>query len=130
METGIWVRDFKAIDKDNAIIGDYDSTPRQRVSHDQSKLKSFRDSRKVLTEEEVKKEAGRCLKCGVSEVNQNKCIGCGLCTTKCKFDAISISKVYDNDFGVMNEECFGALEPNFKLILKGDHEIIRESVEK
>jgi NADPH-dependent glutamate synthase beta subunit-like oxidoreductase len=130
METGLWVRDFKAIDKDNAIIGDYDSTPRQRVSHDPSKLKSFRDSRKVLTEEEVKKEAGRCLKCGVSEVNQNKCIGCGLCTTKCKFDAISISKVYDNDFGVMNEECFGALEPNFKLILKGDHEIIRESVEK
>ncbi|MEG0778038.1 MAG: 4Fe-4S binding protein, partial [Oscillospiraceae bacterium] len=24
----------------------------------------------------------------------NKCIGCGVCTTKCKFDAITIKKKY------------------------------------
>jgi NADPH-dependent glutamate synthase beta subunit-like oxidoreductase/NAD-dependent dihydropyrimidine dehydrogenase PreA subunit len=130
LETGIFDRNFKAIDKDDAIIGDYDSTPRQKVSHDASKAKTFADSRITLTEEEIRKETSRCLKCGVSEVDPNKCIGCGLCTTKCKFDAITISKVFDNDFGVMNEECMGALEPNFKLTLKGKDEIIRETVEQ
>ncbi len=25
-------------------------------------------------------------------VDENRCLGCGLCTTKCKFDAISLSR--------------------------------------
>ena len=27
----------------------------------------------------------------------NKCIGCGVCTVRCKFDAIHLRKVYDVD---------------------------------
>jgi translation initiation factor RLI1 len=43
-----------------------------------------------LTEEQVKTETARCLGCGASVVDQNKCIGCGVCTTKCEFDAIKL----------------------------------------
>ena len=52
--------------------------------------KSFRDSKLVFTEEQVKKETARCLGCGASVVDENKCIGCGVCTTKCEFDAIHL----------------------------------------
>ena len=45
-----------------------------------------------LTEEQVKKEANRCLKCGATVVDTNRCIGCGLCTTRCEFDAIHLSR--------------------------------------
>ncbi len=53
---------------------------------------SFRDARKLLTEEQVHLEAGRCLSCGASVVDENKCIGCGICTTKCEFDAIKLHR--------------------------------------
>ena len=45
-----------------------------------------------FTEEQVKAEAARCLGCGATVVDENKCIGCGLCTTKCEFDAIHLSR--------------------------------------
>ena len=51
---------------------------------------SFRDRMKVFTEEQVKAETARCLERGASVVDENKCIGCGVCTTKCEFDAIHI----------------------------------------
>ena len=35
-------------------------------------------------------ETKRCLSCGASVVDPNKCIGCGICTTRCKFDAIHL----------------------------------------
>ena len=38
----------------------------------------------------MKIETARCLGCGASVVDENKCIGCGLCTTKCEFDAIHL----------------------------------------
>ena len=38
----------------------------------------------------MRAETARCLGCGASVVDPNKCIGCGLCTTKCEFDAIHI----------------------------------------
>ncbi len=126
--TGLPDRVFDPIDKEDAIIGDYDSTPRQRVYHDPEKVKTFADSRIVLTEDQIRKEAARCLKCGVSIVNPNKCIGCGLCTTRCKFEAIGIKKVFNARFETPVEEFMSALEPNFKLTLKGKDEIIRESV--
>jgi len=40
-------------------------------------------------------ETARCLGCGAAHVDQNICIGCGVCTTRCKFDAITLSKKYD-----------------------------------
>lgn len=52
--------------------------------------RSFRDAKKTFTEEQVKAETARCLGCGASVVDQNKCIGCGICTTKCEFDAIHL----------------------------------------
>ena len=51
---------------------------------------SYVDAHKTLTAEQVKIETSRCLSCGASYVDPNKCIGCGLCTTKCQFDAIHL----------------------------------------
>ena len=53
---------------------------------------SYSDAHLNLTEEQVKTETGRCLGCGASYVDYNKCIGCGLCTTKCAFDAIHLDR--------------------------------------
>ena len=54
--------------------------------------KTFEDLRLCLTEEQVKKEAARCLGCGATTVDTNRCIGCGLCTTRCMFDAIHLTR--------------------------------------
>ena len=51
---------------------------------------TFKDAHKTLTEEQVKVETSRCLSCGAAYVDPNKCIGCGICTTKCEFDAIHL----------------------------------------
>ena len=48
--------------------------------------------RLTFTEEQVKAETARCLGCGASVVDPNKCIGCGICTTKCEFDAIHLNR--------------------------------------
>ena len=86
-------REFIELNKDEALIPlDYDHTPRQVPAHDITKAKSFENDRLPLTEEQVKKEAARCLGCGATEVDENKCIGCGLCTTRCEFDAIHLSR--------------------------------------
>ena len=55
-------------------------------------LTTHQDNREIFTEEQVKKEADRCLGCGATVVDPNKCIGCGICTTKCEFDAIHLSR--------------------------------------
>ena len=52
------------------------------------------DNRIAFTEEQVKLEASRCLSCGATWVDQNKCIGCGICTTRCKFDAIHLVRIH------------------------------------
>ena len=58
------------------------------------KTKTMRDNRVGLTEAQVKLEASRCLSCGRTVVDEKKCIGCGLCTTKCKFDAIHLNRTH------------------------------------
>ena len=87
-------RQFIELDKKNALIAvdSYDNTPRQQIGYNEALRKTFRDERVAFTEEQVKKETARCLGCGASIVDPNKCIGCGLCTTKCAFDAIHLHR--------------------------------------
>ena len=86
-------RDFIELDKDDIFIASYDNTDRQRPERaEEAQLRSFRDLSNTLTEEQVKAETYRCLGCGASVVDPNKCIGCGICTTKCVFDAISLHR--------------------------------------
>ncbi len=87
-------RDFIMLDKDDIVVDSYDTAGRQEEPIDESidLHHSFRDARKTLTEEQVKAETARCLGCGASWVDPNKCIGCGVCTTKCAFDAIHLKR--------------------------------------
>ncbi len=62
------------------------------LNKDDIPRESFSDLRLPLTEEQVRTEASRCLKCGATTVDFNKCVGCGLCTTRCEFDAIHLSR--------------------------------------
>ncbi|MBQ6467465.1 MAG: FAD-dependent oxidoreductase [Clostridia bacterium] len=84
--------DYIELDKNDVDFGDYDHSKRQIPAKETGAeaLRSFRDPLKVFTEEQVKKETARCLECGASVVDENKCIGCAVCTTKCEFDAIHI----------------------------------------
>lgn len=86
---------FRAIDKENLVLEGYDSAKRQKAATDEAKVKSFSDERKVFTEEQIKCETARCLSCGSANVDTNICIGCGLCTTRCKFDAIHLTRKFD-----------------------------------
>lgn len=87
-------RQFIELDKKNAMIPptSYDSAPRQQIGYNDALRRTFSDERVGFTEEQVKKETARCLGCGASIVDPNKCIGCGLCTTKCGFDAIHLHR--------------------------------------
>ena len=92
-------RDYKSLDPATVAvpIESFDNTPRQHA-HDGSAeeaKKTFHDLRGVFTEEQMKKETERCLGCGAVVLNEDQCIGCGICTTKCKFDAIHLEKVND-----------------------------------
>ena len=87
-------RDFIELDKENITVDTYDSSKRQIPPKADAKKQAitFRDLSDSFTEEQVKKEASRCLACGASVVDPNKCIGCGVCTTKCMFDAIHLHR--------------------------------------
>ena len=107
-------RQFIELDKDNAVLTGYDTAARQhpvmdgRIDH----ARSFRDAHGTFTEEQVKTETARCLGCGASVVDPNKCIGCGICTTKCEFDAIHLSReLPDCSNMVRSEDKFKAILP-------------------
>ena len=87
-------RDFIELDKDNIRVDAYDSAKRQipEKPEEKDQAATFRDLSHSFTEEQVKKETSRCLSCGASVVDPNKCIGCGVCTTKCVFDAIHLHR--------------------------------------
>ena len=80
------------LDKENIRLENYDNSSRQIPGQDASidHKKSFRDAKLPFTEEQVRTETARCLSCGASVVDENRCIGCGVCTTKCEFDAIHL----------------------------------------
>lgn len=87
-------RDFVELDKNNISVDSYDTSKRQipAKADEKAQAATFRDLSHSLTEEQVKAETSRCLSCGASVVDPNKCIGCGLCTTKCVFDAIHLHR--------------------------------------
>ena len=92
-------RDYKAMNPATAgvAIDGFDTAPRQKAFGGSAKdaEKTFRDLRGTLTEEQLKTETRRCLDCGTAVVDESLCVGCGICTTKCKFDAIRLEKVTD-----------------------------------
>ncbi len=92
-------RDYRSFDKDKLALDGFDNTPRQTLDHVDGKesKQTFRDLRGTFTQEQVKLETERCLGCGVAVADEFMCIGCGACTTKCQFDAISLVRAYDAD---------------------------------
>ena len=104
-------RDFIEIDKDNIVVESYDNSSRQ-VEGTSSSAKPFEEYHMTLTEEQVKIETSRCLACGASVVDPNRCIGCGLCTTKCGFDAIHLHRTMPECSNMVKaEDKVGALLP-------------------
>lgn len=90
-------RQFTELDTTKVIYDGFDKTPRQRAPklNGYESKKTFRDLREDLTEEQMLKETKRCLGCGATVVDEYMCVGCGMCATKCKFDAINLDRVYD-----------------------------------
>lgn len=89
-------REYHAFDKDNVVVEGFDNMPRQKTGHTPESKTSFKDSRLTFTEEQMKKETERCLGCGAVQVDEYMCVGCGQCTTKCKFDAIHLIRNYNS----------------------------------
>ena len=90
-------REYRALDKEHVMldVASFDNDRRQQPGYNAAKAKTFADARVTFTEEQVRRECARCLDCGATKVDSYLCIGCGLCTTKCKFDAIHLKKVRD-----------------------------------
>ena len=102
-------RDYRAFDRAAARIptAGFDRAARQRparVSGEEARS-SFNDLREGFSEEQMKAECARCLGCGTAVVDEFMCVGCGVCTTKCRFDAIRLEKIHDAD----NQEYFHTL---------------------
>ena len=102
-------RDFIELNKNDIRVNEetFDNTPRQRIGYNEALRRTFRDERIPFTEEQVKKETARCLSCGASVVDPNKCVGCGVCTTKCAFGAITLRRD--------NPECTNMIRAEDKL---------------
>lgn len=123
-------RDYRAFDKATAQIGvgGFDRAPRQRparVSGEEAKS-SFNDLRGALSEEQIKAECGRCLGCGTAVVDEFMCVGCGICTTKCRFDAIHLEKIHDAD----NREYFHTLGRVVKNVPKIGVNVVKKHIGK
>ncbi|MEI8200392.1 MAG: FAD-dependent oxidoreductase [Eubacteriales bacterium] len=91
-------RDYRPLDKEDLDLTGYDRLPRQKANHvdGNTSKDTFRDLRTTFTPEQVQKETERCLSCGATSVDAFMCVGCGSCTTKCKFDAIKLVRKYDS----------------------------------
>ena len=104
-------RDFIELDKSDIVVESYDNSSRQDPGVTSAK-DPFREYHTTLTEEQVRRETARCLSCGASVVDENKCIGCGVCTTKCGFDAIHLHRVHpEASHLVTSEDKFSGILP-------------------
>ena len=107
-------REFKELNKDDIVLPTekIKKPARATVAIDSKKVRTMQDDRVTFTEEQIRSEASRCLSCGRSVVDPNKCIGCGICTTKCEFDAIHLKRVRpQNSKMIPAEEKFKAIGP-------------------
>ena len=108
------LRQFTELDKKNIVLPADSISKPARAKHgvDKEKVLTMCDERVTFTEEQIKAEASRCLGCGRSVVDPNKCIGCGVCTTKCEFDAIHLKRVRpENSHMVPAEDKFKEIIP-------------------
>ena len=124
-------REFIELNKEDILVEGYDNTPRQ-VPGKRTADSKFEETKLCFTEEQIKKETARCLSCGQSIVDENKCIGCGVCTTKCAFDAIKLHREHPKASRMTkSEDKLKAILPN---ILKREVKILlnpnRNSMEK
>ena len=117
------LREFIEFDREDIRIDSYDNADRQTPAV-RTGGNAFEDLREPLSEAQVRVEAGRCLKCGATTVDYNKCIGCGLCTTRCEFDAIHLKRDIPHAADMHTAEemmkCVGpyALKRGIKIIKK------------
>jgi len=96
-------RHFTPLDKTDIVLpeGAKEKPARAIKGVDMAKARTMHDERLVFTEEQIKSEASRCLSCGRSVVDTNKCLGCGMCTVQCKFDAIHLQRTRGDAYSKM-----------------------------
>ena len=131
-------RGFTPLNKKDILIPGYDEAGRQEEGMDESidYKNSFKDAHKTLTEEQVRIETGRCLSCGAAVVDPHKCIGCGICTTKCGFDAIHLVRDHPemSNMRVAEKKVTGlakyALKRELKILLHSGSKEAREMAKK
>lgn len=68
----------------------FDADKRQVPGYNAAKEKNIRGYQDYIYGRAGEKETARCLSCGATKVDEYLCVGCGLCTTKCEFDAIRL----------------------------------------
>ncbi|MBE7003858.1 MAG: pyridine nucleotide-disulfide oxidoreductase, partial [Ruminococcaceae bacterium] len=96
-------RKFTPLNKDDILLPTeaFRKPMRAVKGVDETKVRTMSDERKIFTEEQIKSEASRCLSCGRSVVDTNKCLGCGMCTVQCKFDAIHLTRSMGDAYSKM-----------------------------
>lgn len=94
---GRTLRNYQSLDKSDLNLMGYDRQPRQRPLRQPARDPQpvFKDLRLTFSEEQVRQETARCLSCGATVVDPALCVGCGVCTTRCKFGAVSLEREYD-----------------------------------
>ena len=127
MTIGFNRRHFVPLNKKDISVPSYDNAKRQEAGLDTSidHKMSFKDAHLNLTEEQVKIETSRCLSCGASIVDPHKCLGCGICTTKCKFDAIHLVRDHPKCSTMVRAE--DKIGPLLKYAIKRRFKIIAHS---
>ena len=126
LKLGRNLRQFIQLDKEEALIPiGFDNAPRQVPGHDKAKAKTFANDRLTFTEEQVRREASRCLGCGATVVDEHQCIGCGLCTTRCEFDAIHLCRDLPEASTMLRSE--DKLKGIFPNMIKREIKILRSN---